>query len=309
MSVRLREGCRETDVTVIGGGLVGLAIALGLIRNGLKVTVLDEGDIALRASRGNFGLVWVQGKGDTCPEYAQLSRLSARLWGNFAQQLESCTGIDVQLSQQGGLLICLDDAELEQRHRMLCAMREQAGGDYPFKVLDYAQLKVLVPEIGPRVAGATLGLEDGHLNPLLLLRALVEAFVAQGGQLISNAAIGEIRQRDGGFSVVAGHAIWNSAKVVLAAGLGNKTLAPQLGLSAPVQPNRGQILVTLSHRPRAPDGGRHRTAGRLQGRCRLRQRHHHGGDGADRAAGNADVSAAGKRTHGSRLGRIAGDDP
>lgn len=249
MSVRLRAGCRETDVAVIGGGLVGLAIALGLIRNGLKVTVLDEGDIALRASRGNFGLVWVQGKGDTCPEYAQLSRLSARLWGDFAQQLQSSTGIDVQLAQRGGLFVCLEDAELEQRQRLLTNMREQAGGDYPFEVLDHAQLKALVPEIGPRVAGATLGLEDGHLNPLLLLRALVEAFVAQGGQLISNSSIGEIRQRDGGFSVVAGHDTWNSAKVVLAAGLGNKTLAPQLGLSAPVQPNRGQILVTERVQP------------------------------------------------------------
>lgn len=249
MSVRLREGCRETDVTVIGGGLVGLAIALGLMRNGLKVTVLDEGDIALRASRGNFGLVWVQGKGDTCPEYAQLSRLSARLWGDFAQQLQSSTGIDVQLAQRGGLFVCLEDAELEQRQRLLSNMREQAGGDYPFEVFDHAQLKALVPEIGSRVAGATLGLEDGHLNPLLLLRALVEAFVAQGGQLISNASIGEIRQQGGGFSVVAGHGTWNSAKVVLAAGLGNRTLAPLVGLSAPLQPNRGQVLITERVQP------------------------------------------------------------
>jgi glycine/D-amino acid oxidase-like deaminating enzyme len=249
MSVRLRAGCRQTDVTVIGGGLVGLAIALGLIRNGLQVTVVDEGDVALRASRGNFGLVWVQGKGDTCPEYARLSRLSARLWGDFARELESRTGIDVQLSQQGGLYICLEQAELERRQRMLGEMREQAGGDYPFKMLDHSQLKALVPEIGPSVAGATLGLEDGHLNPLLLLRALVEAFVAQGGQLIHSASIGEIRRYEDGFHVAAGDDTWSSAKVVLAAGLGNKTLAPQLGLSAPVQPNRGQVLITERVQP------------------------------------------------------------
>ncbi len=249
MSVRLRTGCRQTDVCVIGGGLVGLAIALGLMRNGLKVAVLDEGDVALRASRGNFGLVWVQGKGDTCPEYAQLSRLSARLWGDFARQLQAHTGIDVQLSQRGGLFVCLEEAELERRRRMLAGMREQAGGDYPFEVLEHAQLKALVPEIGPRVAGATLGPEDGHLNPLLLLRALVEAFVAQGGQLISNAAIGAIRQQDGGFEVLAGQDSWYSHKLVLAAGLGNRTLAPQVGLSAPLQPNRGQVLITERVQP------------------------------------------------------------
>ena len=56
-----------TDVAVVGGGLVGSAVAWGLARQGARVAVFDEGDTALRASRGNFGLVWVQGKGDGMP--------------------------------------------------------------------------------------------------------------------------------------------------------------------------------------------------------------------------------------------------
>ena len=49
----------ETEIAVIGGGLVGAAIAWGLARAGKAVTILDEGDDAFRASRGNFALVWV----------------------------------------------------------------------------------------------------------------------------------------------------------------------------------------------------------------------------------------------------------
>ena len=49
----------QYDFAVIGGGLVGAACAYGLQRQGLKVLVLDEGDVARRASRGNFALVWV----------------------------------------------------------------------------------------------------------------------------------------------------------------------------------------------------------------------------------------------------------
>jgi glycine/D-amino acid oxidase-like deaminating enzyme len=45
------------DVLVVGAGLVGSAVAYGLAREGAKVTVLDQGDDAFRASRGNFGLV------------------------------------------------------------------------------------------------------------------------------------------------------------------------------------------------------------------------------------------------------------
>ena len=50
----------ETEIAIVGGGLVGAAIAWGLARGGKRVAILDEGDNAYRASRGNFALVWVQ---------------------------------------------------------------------------------------------------------------------------------------------------------------------------------------------------------------------------------------------------------
>ena len=53
----------KSQTIVIGGGLLGMAVAYGLARLGQDVCVLDEGDTALRASRGNFGLLWVQSKG------------------------------------------------------------------------------------------------------------------------------------------------------------------------------------------------------------------------------------------------------
>ena len=61
---------RDAEVAVVGGGVVGAAIAWGLARRGARVAVLDEGDAAFRASRGNFALVWVQSKGLGMPEYA-----------------------------------------------------------------------------------------------------------------------------------------------------------------------------------------------------------------------------------------------
>ncbi|MEH6470488.1 MAG: FAD-dependent oxidoreductase [Halopseudomonas sp.] len=233
----------EAEVAVIGGGLVGLAVALGLQDQGLTVSIIDEGDIALRASRGNFGLVWVQGKGDTCPAYARLSRLSAQRWGQFAKQLTASTGIDVQLSQIGGLFVCLTEQELEQRRLMLEAMRDEHNGDYPFEVLNHEQLKAKVPEIGPTVAGATWGPEDGHVNPLLLLRAMAQSFIAKGGRLLTSGPVTRVEPQNGRFRIHYGDQQLDADRVVLAAGLGNRELAPQVGLSAPVVPNRGQVLI------------------------------------------------------------------
>src|ERR1700735_5825476 len=91
------------DLIVIGGGLVGGAIAGGAQAKGASVVLLDEGDIAYRAARGNFGLVWVQSKGAGMPPYAQWTRRSAALWPELAAGLRDATGTDTALHQPGGL--------------------------------------------------------------------------------------------------------------------------------------------------------------------------------------------------------------
>ena len=87
---------RDPDFAVIGGGLVGVAIGWGLARLGRRVTILDEGDVAFRASRGNFSLVWVQSKGLGMPRYAAWTKLSSDSWGLLAEILQQDTAIDVQ---------------------------------------------------------------------------------------------------------------------------------------------------------------------------------------------------------------------
>src|ERR1700742_4186538 len=106
------------DLIVIGGGLVGGAIAWGAASCGASVVVLDEGDIAYRAARGNFGLLWVQSKGAGMPSYAHWTRRSTALWPDLAAALLAATGVDTALRQPGGLAFCLSDSEFRQRDEM-----------------------------------------------------------------------------------------------------------------------------------------------------------------------------------------------
>ena len=69
----------DYDIAVIGGGLVGAALAWGMARCGPRVCILDEHDVAFRASRANFALIWVQGKGQGSGAYAELTRRAATL--------------------------------------------------------------------------------------------------------------------------------------------------------------------------------------------------------------------------------------
>lgn len=240
----------EGDVVVLGGGVVGGAIALGLARSGVRVIVLDEGDVALRASRGNFALVWVQSKGLGMPEYALWTRRSAQDWHRLAETLREEAGIDVAHSQPGGFVPCLSGQELEKRITAMRRLHNQPGlSDFPYEILDRAETKRRLPDIGKDVVGALYSPLDGHVNSLKLFRALHEAGAGRGVEYRPNHAVTAIAARDGGFRVSGSWGEIGAGKIVLAAGLGNARLAPMVGLDAPVKPSKGQIIVTEKTAP------------------------------------------------------------
>jgi hydrogen cyanide synthase HcnC len=243
----------DFDVAIVGGGLVGCAIGYGLTRLGQRVVILDEGDIAYRASRGNFGLIWVQGKGAGLPAYSSWTQLSARRWPELAELLQAETGIDVGLEQPGGMHVCLSERELEYRITSLNNLMHQPDFErYEFEVLDHAALARYIPGIGRDVTGATYSRLDGHVNPLRLLRALHTAFVQCSGTYRPDHEVRAIARETNAFLLETAHARFRAARVVLASGLGNATLAPSIGLRVPVRPQRGQIIVLERMRPFIP---------------------------------------------------------
>jgi glycine/D-amino acid oxidase-like deaminating enzyme len=241
------------DAILIGGVLVGSAIAYGLSRVPLRVTLLDEGGVELRASRGNFGLVWVQSKGDGAPHYHHWTRRSADQWPAFAAELEAKTGIVIRLERSGGVHLCLGEAELEVRRAMMERMRTQAGNfGFDYRLLDRNELVEMLPGLGPAVSGASWTSYDGHANLLSLLHALRKGFVENGGRFFPNRTVTEVDASLGEFRIqLAGDEI-GAWKVVLAAGLGNADLAPYFGLPAPVKPLKAQIVVIERVRPILP---------------------------------------------------------
>lgn len=245
---------QKEEVLVVGGGVVGAAIAFGIARAGAPVTLLDQGDIAHRASRGNFGLVWMQSKGDGFPRYARWCRDAVDHWPALAKELLDLAGVDVALQQSGGYWIGFSDAEMRAREVMLEKLRHTGRG-IPFEMLDRAALKERLPAIGPAVAGGSFCPLDGHVNPLRLLYALHAGLAALGGRICSSVDVRRVvHDKDkGGFSVSADEGrTWRAPRVVLAAGLGNRELAEQVGLHAPVTPNRGQVLITERLEPFLP---------------------------------------------------------
>lgn len=232
------------DTIIVGGGLVGSAVACGIAAQGARVAVLDGGDRDYRASRGNFGLVWVQGKGADFADYARLTRVAAKQWQGFADELQQTTGIDVQLEQSGGYDFCLDAEEWQAREREMRQVAAHSAGEFEYQMLDNTELRARIPEVSSEVLGASYSPEDGHVNPLYLLRALHRRMADLGVAYHANCRVQASRREGSVFALDVTGQRFQCERVVFCAGLSNQALCRDLGMNIPLEPLRGQLLIT-----------------------------------------------------------------
>jgi glycine/D-amino acid oxidase-like deaminating enzyme len=235
------------DVAVIGGGMVGTAIAYGCATRGARTVLVDQGDLSLRAARANAGLIYSQGKGEGLPAYAAWTRRSIDLWPVFAERMEAAAGRPIGFRQRGVIAYCLGEQELETRRALLHRMHNQNGGPAaPVHVLDRRELEAMLAgvRLGPRVVGATYSPRDCDVNALPLLRGLYAGFLQASGVHLPEHTVGRITPEGSGFAITSDRDTVRAGKVVVACGLGIPVLAPMVGLHAPVRPVRGQMMVT-----------------------------------------------------------------
>jgi glycine/D-amino acid oxidase-like deaminating enzyme len=244
---------KDYDVAVVGGGLLGSAIAWGVGRLGQRVAVLDEGDIAKRASRANFALVWVQSKGLGMPAYTGWTVRASEAWGRLATELKQQSGLDVSLQQNGGFHLTLGEDEYAQRVQLITRMHNQVDAtDYKMEMLSASEVKKMLPLIGPEVSGGSFCPLDGHVNSLRTFRAFHTGFKQFGIDYCPEQPVSAIARSGGEFRLTTPQGEIRAGKIVLAAGNANQTLAPMVGLSAPMGPTRGQIVVTERTMPFLP---------------------------------------------------------
>ena len=128
---------------------MGSSIAWGLARIGQRVAVLDEGDVALRASRGNFALIWVQSKGLGMPEYSHWTLRSASSWPEFAGELKEQTGLDLNYERPGGFHVTLTEQEWQYRDALMKRLAAHPVARHRIRDDGHDRVKAMVPQIGP----------------------------------------------------------------------------------------------------------------------------------------------------------------
>jgi glycine/D-amino acid oxidase-like deaminating enzyme len=120
------------------------------------------------------------------------------------------------------------------------------------EMLSASEVKKMLPLIGPEVSGGSFCPLDGQVNSLRTFRALHTGFRQFGIDYFPERPVSAIAHSGGEFRLATPKDEIHAGKIVLAAGNANQTLAPMVGLSAPMGPTRGQIVVTERTMPFLP---------------------------------------------------------
>ena len=229
-----------SDVAVIGGGIIGLAVAWRAAQRGLTVCVLERGELGAGTSHVAAGMLAPVTEADP-GELAllELGLRSARAWPAFARELSDAAGVDAGVRASGALVVARDgDAALALEREL--ALRLHLGLEVR-RLLPSAARR-LEPALAPTVRLALEVRGDHCVDPRAVVLALAQAARGAGVTLRTGSAVERAEQRGGRVTGVglAGGELVRARHVVVAAGVWSGAIEglPRIAL----RPVKGQIL-------------------------------------------------------------------
>jgi glycine oxidase len=247
------------EVLVVGGGIIGMAIAWRARQAGMSVSVLER-DLAGRGTShvaaGMLAPVAEVEFGEAGRRLLELGLRSVGLWPAFAAELEASSGVSVGLLRNGTLLAARDEDDARELERQL-DFRRSLG--LAVRRLRPSEARELEPALAPTVRLALEAPDDHCVDPRLVLVALRRVCAAAGVQLREHARVARVELEDAsrddagggrgsgrvrvtGVTLEDGERV-PAEQVVLAAGPWSEGIdGLPAGAGVPVRPVKGQIL-------------------------------------------------------------------
>jgi glycine oxidase len=233
----------SADVVVVGGGVIGLAIARALRLRGVRrVMLIERARPGAEASHAAAGMLAPQSEANGADAFFELACASRDLYPAFAEELREETGTDIELERTGTLYLAFtekDEQEIEHR------LRWQRRAGLSVEQLSADEARRLEPCISREVRAALRFPLDVQVENRRLIAALSTSIEKQGVRLLTETHVQSlIVERGRTVGVETSRGVVHAPVVVLAAGAWTSFLTSSGNASLPVsiEPVRGQML-------------------------------------------------------------------
>lgn len=233
----------KPKVAIIGAGVIGLGIAWRLAAKGAKVDVFDRGAAGSGASHAAAGMLAACCEAEPGEDaLVALGRESQARWPAFADELLKACGIDIELRNEGTLVVAFTADDQARIHHHLAHQKKLR---LPLEWISAAETRRREPHLAGKLAGALWSPDDHQVDNRKLAAGLRVAAEAAGATVREHTPVKEISIASGRVDgvVLADGTKVAADVVVLAAGAWSRSIG---GLSSelrpPVRPIKGQML-------------------------------------------------------------------
>lgn len=228
-------------MVIIGAGVIGASVAYHLARRGVRVTVIERGEIAGGTSSSCEGLIFLQSKKPGI--HLRMALKSQEMLAVLADELPE----DIEYERCGGLIVFETPEEKKAMQRFVHQQKE-SGLDVT--LLDREQRDFPEPALSAKLLGATYCKLDGRINPIYLTRAFIAGARRLGARIYPHCAATAIKVRAERVAAVSTQlGTVATARVINACGVYAPHIGQLVRLNIPIRPRRGQILVTEPLKP------------------------------------------------------------
>ncbi|AFY32856.1 glycine oxidase ThiO [Calothrix sp. PCC 7507] len=229
-----------SDVLIIGGGVISLAIAVELKLRGASVTVLCR-DFSAAATHAAAGMLAPDAENISSEAMGSLCWRSRSLYLDWTQKLEALTGLNTGYWPCGILAPAFEEAGGRGQGAggaMKNYINSSSSSSSPAYWLDQAAIHQYQPGLGAEVVGGWWYPEDAQVEPRALARALWAAAESLGVEIKDGVSVEAIAQQQGQVvGVQTNTGMIRAAHYILATGAWSNELLP-----LPVHPRKGQML-------------------------------------------------------------------
>lgn len=225
------------DVIIVGGGIIGSAIAYYLAKKGTSVIVLESSDhIGNGGSSRNGGGVRQSGRD---PRELPLVMYGIQnLWPGLSEELE----VDCEYHQDGNLRL----GKTEKHREILEGLTERAVNvGLDVRMIDGDEVRKINPYLSDEVTCASWCPTDGHANPLTTTLGYYKMARKLGVRFITGEKVTELKKVRGRLrKVITENNGYEADTVVVAAGYDSRKLVETVGIDIPMSKAMIECLVT-----------------------------------------------------------------
>ncbi|KAF0222014.1 MAG: glycine oxidase ThiO, partial [bacterium] len=231
----------QSDVIIIGGGLIGCSIAIELAKSGLKVSVFERGQLMKEASWAAAGMLAPQSELNAITPMFLLCQKSLQLYKGFVSKLQEVTRLDPCYRNEGFLQLAFDEETAKTLDKNM-AWQIEAG--LRVETLTPNELKKLAPAISNKVASAYYLPDEHQVDNRKLVESIVTMAEMVGVKFYLGTQVTEICiEQNRVIGIVANGERYYGAKVVNAAGSWASLFNLPKHFLPEVKPVRGQMIA------------------------------------------------------------------